>query len=220
MCRQDASSRNMGCIIILFITLERTQPARAGAVGQQAGIGLPPGHTKDSSAGVPTACKGTSRAVQPSPLQDPPSCQTSPTPGNTEMVQQQIQHGSPKGSICSLASSGKGRKADRDVEGPPALSTPCSQGPSCATVCSAKALGHLSGTVPVRQHLQIPTAAAAVHGVPAKALVTGPDHLLVLRQNLQAEEGGFRQLDSTGIKKWRSPEESGSFEMSPSYSVP
>lgn len=38
------------------------------------------------------------------------------------------------------------------------------------------------------------------HEVPAKALATGPDHLLVLRQNFQAEEGRFRQLDSTGIK--------------------
>lgn len=26
MCRQDASSRNMGCIIILFITLKHMQP--------------------------------------------------------------------------------------------------------------------------------------------------------------------------------------------------
>lgn len=34
MCRQDASSRNIGCVIILFITLKHTQP-----VMEQEGVG-------------------------------------------------------------------------------------------------------------------------------------------------------------------------------------
>lgn len=149
------------------------------------------------------------------PSGQPPRCQTSPTPGNTQRGCSSKFSTTwippwPKGPSAPRPAQGRSGKADRHMEG----STPCprvppdrhrqSQTETCPVChvaeCSAWGSGGICQPLPLSGSI-LTTVATAVPWGPAKALATGPDHLLVLRQNFQAEEGGFRQLDSTGIKK-------------------
>lgn len=194
-----------------------------------------------TSAGVPPPHR-PARALlgcAAQPLQAAPELpDLSHTRQHTETMQKRIQHhtDSPlaKGTICSLASLGQeweGSQARGRVASPehPLLpeslltdtGSPKQRGGTCATWQTAgpEAVGASVSHCPCRQHLQILQPLQS-HRAPAKALATGPDHLLVLRQNFQAEEGGSGQLGLTGMKKWRNSEECGSFAMSSSHSLP
>lgn len=203
---------------------------RAGAVGEPAGMGLSSlAHTNDPSAGVPTLHRPgraqaglcSPRAARPLPLQ-----------ATQETVQKRIQHlmDSPlaKGTICSLASSGQewqSRQARGKVTRP---EHPLLPGSLLTHTGSPKLRCGMCATwqTPVPSLSHCPSGSsfrstAAATAVPWGACKSpGPDHLPVLRQNFQAEDGGFRQLDSTEIKKQRSLEESCSLAMSSSYSLP
>jgi len=84
MCRQDASSRNMGCIIILFITLKRTQPVTGEqGVGRaskyQPFLPRPLPRLRSWCPRTPRACEGHGAGLQSSELRE-----LSPQPARAE----------------------------------------------------------------------------------------------------------------------------------------
>lgn len=143
MCRQDASSRNTGCIIILFITAKRTQP-----VTEQEGVGragryqplLPRPH-KQLRYWCPRTrrpARGTGLGCTAHPSRQLPSCQ------DLSRTKRHAAGCRSKSNATSLDLRQKGPAAPwpapgeetgeggRHVSGPPALRTPASQraGPS------------------------------------------------------------------------------------------
>lgn len=148
--------------------------------------------------------------MQPTPLQAASELpDLSHTRQHTEMMQKQIQHhmDSPlvKGTICSLASSGQeweSRQAHGRAASPehPLLpgslltdtGSPKQRHSMCATWQTAvpEAVGASVRHCPCQAASSDPLLRPLQsHEAPAKALATGPDHLLVLKMKFSGRRG-------------------------------